>query len=129
MRTPYQIIDEHYAASSRRDIVGMMADVSDDVRWTEMAGFPCAGTYRSVPEIVHNVFEKLGSEWDNYQFQLDSLHDAGQTVIGVGRYLGIYRKTGKSLNCRVTHVWQVQDGKVVGFEQFVDTLLVALAMR
>jgi ketosteroid isomerase-like protein len=33
------------------------------------------------------------------------------------------------MHARVTHVWQVQGGKVRRFEQFTDTLLVAQAMQ
>lgn len=129
MRTPYQIVAEHYAASERHDLDGMMADISPDVAWTEMAGFPCAGTYRSAAEIVRNVFEKLGRDWENYMFELESLHDAGNTVVGIGNYSGVYLQTGKSFRCRVAHVWQVEQGKLVRFEQFTDTLLVAEAMQ
>lgn len=129
MRTPYQIVAEHYAASDRHDVDAMMADISASVAWTEMAGFPCAGTYRSAAEIVRNVFVKLGREWENYAFELESLHDAGDTVVGVGNYSGVYRLTGKSFRCRVAHVWHVEQGKLVRFEQFTDTLLVAQAMQ
>ena len=43
-RSNHQIIQDHYAASARQDLAGMLADVAEDVRWTEAAGFPCAGT-------------------------------------------------------------------------------------
>ena len=43
MRSNLQIVSDHYAASDRRGIAGMMADVAPDAQWTEMAGFPCAG--------------------------------------------------------------------------------------
>ncbi|AOK28278.1 DUF4440 domain-containing protein [Burkholderia singularis] len=129
MRTPYQIVADHYAASDRRDPAAMMADIAPTIAWTEMAGFPCAGTYHSKEEIVRNVFERLGNDWDNYTFKLDALHDAGDTVIGIGRYSGTYKQTGKSFECRVAHVWRVEAGQIVGFEQFTDTLLVAQAMQ
>jgi len=129
MRSPYQIIADHYEASKRHDLAAMMADISPEVQWTEMAGFPCAGTYRSVEEITSHVFARLGLEWEHYTFELEALHDAGNTVIGIGNYSGIYLQTGKSFKCRVAHVWQVEQGRVTGFEQFTDTLLVARAMQ
>ena len=39
------IVRAHYAASAQGNIDEMMANVSAQVRWTEMAGFPCAGTW------------------------------------------------------------------------------------
>lgn len=129
MRTPYQIVADHYAASERRDPAAMMADIAPTIEWTEMAGFPCAGTYRSADEIVHNVFRRLGADWHDYAFKLETLHDAGDTVLGVGYYSGTHKRTGKSFRCRVAHVWRVAAGQIVRFEQFTDTLLVAQAMQ
>ena len=128
MRTPVNIIADHYAASTRQDMVAMMADVSPDVLWTEMAGFPCAGTWVGPEQVIEHVFKVLGSEWIGYRFELQELVDAGDRIIGLGRYHGTYGKTGKSMQARVAHVWRVQGGKIVQFEQFTDTLLVAQAM-
>jgi ketosteroid isomerase-like protein len=128
MRTPLNIIADHYAASTRQDMATMMADVSPDVLWTEMAGFPCAGTWVGPEQVINHVFKVLGSEWTGYRFELQELVDAGDRIVGLGRYHGTYSKTGKSMQARVAHVWRVQGGKIVQFEQFTDTLLVAQAM-
>ena len=128
MRTPHQIIADHYAASDRKDLQAMLAEVADDVQWTEMAGFPCAGTHVGRVQVVEKVFKVLGAEWEGYRFVLERLVDGGDTVVGIGDYHGRHRKTGKDMHARVTHVWQVQGGKVRRFEQFTDTLLVAQAM-
>lgn len=128
MRTPRQIISDHYAASGRQDLPAMFADVADDVRWTEMAGFPCAGTHVGPAQVIEKVFKVLGAEWEGYRFELERLVDGGDTVVGIGNYHARHRRTGKTVRARVTHVWQVQGGKVRSFEQFTDTLLVAQAM-
>ncbi|MGJ7525768.1 nuclear transport factor 2 family protein [Variovorax sp. GB1P17] len=128
MRTPHQIVADHYAASDRHDLQAMFADVADDVQWTEMAGFPCAGTHVGPAQVVEKVFKVLGTEWEGYRFVLERLVDGGDTVVGIGDYHGRHRATGKTMHARVTHVWQVQGGKVRRFEQFTDTLLVARAM-
>ena len=129
MKTNLQIVTEHYAASARQDVAAMMADVSPLVAWTEMAGFPCAGTWIGPDQIIANVFAVLGSEWMDYRFTLERLVDGGEHIVGVGTYSGIYRKTGKAMQARVTHVWRLAAGKIVAFEQFTDTLLVAQAMQ
>lgn len=128
MKTPYQIVAEHYAASDRQDLAGMLADASPEVRWTEMAGFPCAGTHVGPQAVVEQVFRRLGAEWDGYRFRLGALYDAGDTVVATGDYAGTCRATGRSFEARVAHVWQVAQGRIVAFEQFTDTLLVHRAM-
>ncbi|MGO6665268.1 nuclear transport factor 2 family protein [Rhizobium ruizarguesonis] len=129
MRTAYEIVKAHYDANARRDMDGMLADIAADCRWTEMGGFPCAGTYVGPQEVFKNVFFALGEAFDGYTFALERLLDAGSDVIGIGDYAGTYRQTGKSFKARVVHVWSVADGKIRRFEQFTDTLRVADAMR
>jgi uncharacterized protein len=122
------IVRDHYAASARGDLQAMMADVSPQVRWTEMQGFPCAGTWIGPQAVIDNVFAVLGAQWDGYRFELERLVDAGETIVGIGSYRGTFRATGKPMQARVAHVWQLQDGRIVAFEQFTDTLLVRAAM-
>lgn len=128
MRTNLDIISDHYAASARQDLAAMMADVAADVQWTEMAGFPCAGTWVGPEQVIHHVFKVLGSEWMGYKFELEHLLDAGDRIVGVGLYSGMYGKTNKSMKARAAHIWRLKEGRIVQFEQFTDTLLVAQAM-
>ncbi|MEO5614820.1 MAG: nuclear transport factor 2 family protein [Cypionkella sp.] len=129
MPSNLEIIKAHYAGSRSMDIMAMMAPVIATTRWTEMAGFPCAGTYIGPEAVVENVFKVLGAAWEGYALQLDRLIDGGDTIVGIGTYSGTYRATGKAMSARVTHVWDLKDGKVTQFEQFTDTALVAEAMR
>lgn len=129
MKTNLQIVADHYAASARNDVADMMVHAAPDLAWTEMAGFPCAGIWVGPDQIVANVFAVLGEEWDDYRFSLEKLIDGGDHIVGVGTYLGTYKKTGKAMQARVTHVWRFAGGQIVAFEQFTDTLLVAQAMQ
>ena len=128
MTTNIDIVRAHYAASAQGNVDAMMADVSPQVRWTEMAGFPCAGTWVGPQAVVDNVFAVLGRDWIGYRFELQNLVDGGDQVVGVGTYHGTFRTTGKEVQARVAHVWKLQDGKIVAFEQFTDTLFVRQAM-
>jgi ketosteroid isomerase-like protein len=123
------IVRAHYTASAAGDTDAMMAAASPQMRWTEMAGFPCAGTWIGPQAVVDNVFAVLGRDWIGYRFELERLIDAGDQVIGVGTYHGTHRATMKAMQARVAHVWQLQDAKIVAFEQFTDTLLVHRAMH
>jgi ketosteroid isomerase-like protein len=126
--TNTDIVRAHYAASAQGNVNEMMRNVSPEVRWTEMAGFPCAGTWVGPQAVVDNVFAVLGRDWIDYRFELERLIDGGNQIIGVGTYHGTNRATGKAMQARVAHVWQLQGGKVLAFEQFTDTLLVSRAM-
>lgn len=43
-------------------------------------------------------------------------------------YRGTFKATGKAMQARTSHVWRLDNGKIVAFEQFTDTALVARAM-
>jgi len=101
----YDAIKAHYAASDRKDVAGMMAPITPETRWTEMAGFPYAGTYVGAGAIVDGVFKRIGEEWIDYTFSLERLIDGGTTIVGIGTYSGHYKKTGKTMTARVVHVW------------------------
>ena len=126
--TNIEIVRAHYAASAEGNVQLMMANVSPQVRWTEMAGFPCAGTWVGPQAVIDNVFAVLGRDWTNYRFELQSLVDGGERIVADGAYHGTYRATGKELQARVAHIWKLQNGTIVAFEQFTDTLLVHRAM-
>ena len=93
MKTNLQIVTEHYAASARQEIAAMMADVSPDVAWTEMAGFPCAGTWIGPDQIITNVFAMLGSEWENYNFSLEQIIDAGEQLVAHSGHRRVKRES------------------------------------
>lgn len=123
------IIREHYTASDRGDLDGMLAPLAPDVQWTEAAGFPYAGTYIGPDAVAANVFQRIQEDWDDYTVAIDEVLDAGDAVVGIGTYSGTYRRTGRFFAARVAHVWRLADGRVVAFEQFTDTELVSRALR
>ena len=38
------------------------------------------------------------------------------------RYTGTGKVTGKTLDVALVHVWDIRDGKITRFRQFIDTL-------
>ena len=103
--------------------------VAEDVSWTEAKGFPCAGTYIGLESITKDVFSRLGSEWIDYKFTPENYVASEDKVVAYGTYTGTYKITGKPFAARVAHIWQLLDGKIVKFEQFVDSKPVNDAMK
>jgi hypothetical protein len=129
MRSNLEIVQQHYTASARGDLAGMLADVAANVEWKEMDGAPCAGVYLGARAVTEGVFARIGREWEGFAFELERLYDAGDTIFAAGWYSGRYRKTGKWFRCRTLHVWHLQGGTIRKFEQFADTQLMATATR
>jgi len=129
MRSALQIVADHYAAAASGDLAAMLADLAPDVAWIEMAGSPCAGTHVGAAAVIDGVFAVIGRDWADFRFELERMIDGGSSVVALGDYLGTHRRTGRAMQARVVHVWDVADGQVRRFEQFCDTRLMDEATR
>ena len=125
---PRDVVRRQYLASAAGDLDALRATLAPDVEWTEMAGFPLAGTYRTPTGVTSAVMEKLGADWDEWTAHDDSYIVDGENVVVLARYTATHRVTGKKLDARVAHSFIVRGGLIVRFEQFVDTALVRGAM-
>ncbi|MCT7341011.1 nuclear transport factor 2 family protein [Pseudomonas aeruginosa] len=129
MRSAYRIVSDHYAASSRGDLAGMLADMDERTEWTEMAGFRWPAPMSARPPSAPVCSRPLQRDWEGFRVEIERLIDGGDSVVAVGRYAATHRRSGKSFEARVAHVWTVEDGRIRRFEQFCDTLLVDRATR
>lgn len=119
-----EVVRRQYLASAAGDLEALRATLALDVEWTEMAGFPLAGTYRTPDGVTSAVMEVLGTEWSGWTAHDDTYVVDGENVVVLARYTAVHRRTGAPLAVRVAHHFVVRGGLIVRFEQFVDTALV-----
>ena len=124
---PRDVVRRQYLASAAGDLAALRATMAPDVEWTEMAGFPLAGTYRTPDAVTTNVMQALGRDWDGWVAHDDTYVVDGENVVVLARYTATHRGTGRPLDVRVAHHFVVRGGLIVRFEQFVDTAKVAEA--
>ena len=129
MTTPIDVVRRQYDASAARDLNALRGTLAPDVAWTEMAGFPLGGTYRTPEGVTSNVMEKLAEEWDDWAVHPDTFVADGENVVALARYTAVNKATGKPIDVRVAHHFTVRDGLIIRFEQFVDTAKVREAMH
>jgi ketosteroid isomerase-like protein len=79
--------------------------------------------------IAQNFFMKAGGEWDGWSVVVHDIIDMGNTVVVEGRYAGVYRPTGKTLDVQVCHVWRFSQGKITSFHQYLDSARLQDTMR
>jgi hypothetical protein len=128
MPTNLDIIRATYDGSSAENGKNLLAALDSEVIWTEAAGFPYAGTYTGPNEIMSNVFQRLATEWIDYQAQVHTYLEDGDRVAAFGVYSGTYRKTGKSMTASFAHLYRLKQGKIISMEQYVDSAMVLQAM-
>jgi ketosteroid isomerase-like protein len=117
-----------YAAFSSGDIPVVLGMLDPDVEWTETAGSPYAGTYRGAQAVLDGVFARIGADWSEFQAEPEEFIAAGDTVAMLGTYRGTSRATGRSMEARIVHVWHFREGRVVRYEQIVDSATMNAAL-
>lgn len=117
------IIRGVYDAFAKGDIPAVLATLASDISWTEAEGGPYGGVSIGPDQVLQNVFMKLGGEWDGFSAIPREFITQGNTVVVLGDYSASFKATGKNFNAPFAHVWKLQDGKAVSFQQYTDTAL------
>jgi ketosteroid isomerase-like protein len=110
-----------YAAFARGDVPAVLGGFADDIEWHEAEGMPYGGVYRGGDAVVQNVFAPLATDVEGFAVTAEEFVGSGDTVVAVVRYTGTGKVTGKTLDVPVVHVWDIRDGEVTRFRQFIDT--------
>jgi ketosteroid isomerase-like protein len=126
-----RLLKNLYEAFGRGDIPAVLGGMSPDIKWYSAEGNPymrSGDPWVGPDAILNNLFMKIATEWDGFTVHTKSFHGAGDSVIVEARYTGTYKPTGKSIDAQVCHVWDVKDGKVSRFQQYMDTAQLQDAM-
>jgi len=126
-----EVVRGIYDAFAAGDVPAVLGAMSPDIVWNEAENFPYAdgNPYIGPEAVLNGVFARCVGEWDGFAVAVDEILDAGDTVVALGRYLGTFKATGRSQHTQLVHVWRLAGGKVVGFQQYADTLQVANVMQ
>jgi ketosteroid isomerase-like protein len=119
-----QVVKDVYEAAANDDVDSVLAAFASDIEWREADGHPYqpdGKPWFGVDAVRENLFDNLESEWDGFTVSPHEFHDAGDTVVVECRYTGVHNTTGKRLDAQACHVWRLRDGKITGFQQYVDT--------
>ena len=124
------IVKGIYQAFATGDVPAVVAAMSPGIEWNEAENFPYSdgNPYHGPDAVLNGVFARIGSDWDGFSVEPREFVDGGDTVIMTGRYTGSCKATGRAMNPQVAHFWTLEGGKVVQFQQLVDTLAVARAV-
>lgn len=128
--TSRELVEGIYAAFAAGDMASFADALAPDVVWNEAENYPYAdrNPYRGAEEIMEGVFARTAEDWDGFAVHMNDIVDGGDRVVAMGRYEGSHRQSGKPLDVQAAHVWTIEGGKVVRFQQYVDTLGTANAM-
>lgn len=131
MNSNVPLVRELYAAFAAGDLPRLLAHFDPRIVWNEAEGFPLSdrNPYVGPEAIALGVFARIVEEWDAFEVHVGEVVGSGDVVTMFGRYRARHRRTGKPLDVQCAHTWWLASGKVVRFQQMVDTAAVAAAVR
>lgn len=123
MKTNLEIVRSNYEGPHC-----LFENLSPDVTWHEMEGFPYGGVYHGPEEIRQNVFQHIDADWEDFSAVPSEFISAGDRVITLGHYQGKCKATGKPLHAAFAHVYRLTDGRITEFRQYADSARLLQAM-
>lgn len=118
------VIDGLYQAFAKGDIPAALEPMAPDIVWNEAEGFPYADNnpYIGPDAVLNGVFARIGAEWAYWNLKDIQLHEmSNNQVLATLRYDAKHKATGKTLDAQTAHLWTLEDGKIVAFQQYTDT--------
>lgn len=117
------IIDGLYQAFSKGNIPGVLGAMDANIHWNEAEGnvYAVGNPYIGPEAVLNGVFGPIMEDHEYFNLRDIELHEMlNDKVLATLRY-DAKTKKGKTYNAQVAHFWTLKGGKVVAFQQYVDT--------
>lgn len=119
-----------YEAFGRGDIEALIDALDPNIEWitpgpSELA---TAGTRRGQQQ-VRQFFDSVGELFDFQRFEPKTFIADGDTVVVLGEDTVTLKPTGKTLEDSWAHVMTVKNGKIVRFQEYLDTAATVMELR
>ncbi|MDO7171493.1 ester cyclase [Mariniflexile sp. AS56] len=127
-----EVINSLYNAFAVGEIPTVLDLLDADVIWNEAEGnaYADGNPYKGPEAVLNGVFARIGADHEYFKLIDIHLHDMSENkVLATLRYDAKVKKTGKTYNAQVAHLWTLKDGKVISFQQYVDTKKLADATK
>lgn len=117
------IINGLYQAFSTGDIPGVLGAMDSQIVWNEAEGnrYADGNPYKGPEAVLNGVFAPIMEEHEYFNLKDIELHEMhNDKILATLRY-DAKTKKGKNYNAQAAHFWTLKDGKIVAFQQYVDT--------
>lgn len=120
-----EVVKQVYRAFADDDVPALLELLDPEVEWIEAEGYLYGGTYHGRDAVRDGVLARDRLDWEAFAASPERILGDGDEVVTLGWYSGTFVATGKPLRARFSHWYVVRDGRVVRFEQVVDSAMVA----
>jgi len=128
-----EIIDALYNAFSTGDMPTVLGSMHPNISWNEAESNSLAdgNPYIGPDAILEGVFARLVANHEYFGLRDVKIHGMNDNrVLATLRYDAKVKATGKSYNAQAAHLWTLnEEGKIIAFQQYVDTKKLADAEK
>lgn len=118
------VIDGAYKAFAVGDIPAVLAVMDANIVWNEAEGnsYADGNPYIGPDAVLNGVFARIGTDHEYFNLVDIKLYEmSDDQVLATLRYQAKVKKNGAVYNTQAAHLWTLKNGKVIGFQQYVDT--------
>jgi len=118
------VIDGAYKAFAVGDIPSVLGVMDAGIIWNEAEGnaYADGNPYIGPDAVLNGVFARIGADHEYFNLEDIILHEmSNDQVLATLRYKGKLKGNGAIFDAQVAHLWTLKDGKVIAFQQYVDT--------
>lgn len=124
-------IETLYAAFAVGDIPKALAGLDEKVVWNEAEGnmYADGNPYIGPQSVLNGGFARIGADYEYFNLVNIELHEMyNNKVLATLRYQAKLINNGATYDAQVAHLWTLENEKVIGFQQYLDTKKVADAI-
>jgi len=125
------VIDGLYKAFAVGDIPSVLGVMDAGIVWNEAEGnsYADGNPYIGPEAVLNGVFTRIGADHEYFNLEDIILHEmSNDQVLATLRYKGKLKGNGAIFDTQAAHLWTLKDGKVIAFQQYVDTKQLAAAV-
>jgi uncharacterized protein len=122
------LVQAAYDGLAKGDAGPLLEILHPEVEWYESEHSPYwpGGAHVGPQAVLDNVLGRIPEDAENFAIEIRRMVGCGDTVLVEARYHATSMTgTGKPLDAQAAHVWDFEDGKVVRWQQYLDTWLMA----
>jgi uncharacterized protein len=123
-----ETVKKMYELFASKDNEAIRQIFDEKIEWNQMKGFPGGGQYVGADAVFEKVFAGFRQHWTDWKVTITRYIDSGDGVFVIGFYEGSYTATGNYMKADFACEYKVKDRKIIAFNQYTDTFLIAQAM-
>jgi ketosteroid isomerase-like protein len=118
-----EVINALYDGFAKGDIPTVLGLMDKDIVWNEAESNSLAAgnPYIGPDAVLNGVFVQLGQMYQSFSLKDVKLYEMSNDQVLATMYYAITSKKGRKYEVQAGHHWTLENGKIVQFQQYVDT--------